>query len=172
MYIPLRRFSSIEELAPVFEHGGQVTFIPLIIRPCCIVRGGNQPWEIIMRGWKGLNDQKDDLLHEFVHLFHDSCCGYCVDPNETRIFNETETERQTKRLLKHNPRIVDEITRELILHPNCSIVFKSDDARDTPFGDYYYGIIAEVAKEVRNGTSIYGETRQLKVLRLANEIGL
>jgi hypothetical protein len=60
MYIPLRRFSSIEGLAPVFEHGGQVTFIDLIVHPGYCISKGTDPWEIIVRSLsKGLDDQKE-----------------------------------------------------------------------------------------------------------------
>jgi hypothetical protein len=150
MYVPLRRFSSIEELAPVFAHGGKIIFVDLIINPGLLIVKGKDPWEIVLRSMRrSLDDQKETLLHEFVHLFHNSGRGYCVDLNETRIFNETEAERQTKRLLKHNPRIVDEIARELILHPNCSIIFPPDDPYDNPFRSYYRDLVAQLAK---NGT--------------------
>jgi hypothetical protein len=148
MFITLKRFSSIEELAPVFEHGGQVTFVPIMVYPgICIVRGKDHPWEIILRvlATKGLSDQKETLLHEFVHLFHNSGDGYSINPRETRIFNETEVNRQTKRLLKHNPKIVDEITKELILRPNCSIMFPSDEDVN-PFREYYQSLVNEIVK--------------------------
>jgi hypothetical protein len=169
MYIPLRRFSSIEELAPVFEHGGQVVFME-IIRPCMIVKGESHPWKIVMITWKGLNILKEDLLHEFIHLFHRSLGGYTADPNETKIFHETETERQTKRLMKRNPGIVDEITRELILHPNCSVIFPPDGPRN-PFKKYYRDLVAELAMQARNG-SITDQAQRIKVLQIAETLGV
>ncbi len=170
MYIPLRRFWSVEELAPLFEHGGQVSF-EFTVQSCCYSRGESQPWEIVIRTWKGLKAQQEELLHEFVHLFHNSHCGYRVDPNETWIFNETETERQTKRLINRNPGIVDEITRDLILHPRCSVVFSSGEyALRNSFREYYQSLVAELATQACNG-NIADQARRLKVLQLAQEVG-
>jgi len=147
MYVPLRRFSSIDELAPVFEYGGKIIFVDIMVHPGCCMMKGRAPWEIILRAsCADLDKQKDALLHEFVHLFHNSFCGYRCDPNETKIFNETEVSRQTKRLLKRNPQIVDEITRELILRPNCSVVFPPNHPRGNPFHDYYQGLVTDLAR--------------------------
>jgi hypothetical protein len=139
----------------------------------CSMRG-NDPWEITMRSFtsKGLRYQQEILIHEFMHLFHSSHYGYRIEPQQNRLLNEAATDRATKTLLKRNPGIADEITKELITHPNCSIVFRSDEERDTPFWNYYRGLVANLAKEVRDETSVHEGTHQLKILRLANEVGL
>lgn len=146
----LQCFSSIEELAPVFEHGGQVIFIPIMIHPgCCIVRGKDLPWEIVMRALatKGLRGQKETLVHEFVHLFHFSHNEYRLGPKEESFFHEMETERATAALIKRNPEIADEITKKLILHPNCSIVFRSEEDKN-PFRDYYRSLCQSLENKI------------------------
>jgi hypothetical protein len=151
MYVPLRRFSSIEELTPVFDHGGQIIFVPLTIHQGCLIIKGEAPWEIRLRSLtRSSNNQKEAILHEFVHLFHNAHRGYRTDPNETRVFNEKETDRQTKRLLKNSPGIVDQIIRKLILHPNCSIVFPPNERFKNPFWDYHQNLVDELTKHARN----------------------
>lgn len=145
----LQCFSSIEDLEPVFDHGGKIIFIPIMIHPgCCIVKGNGLPWEIVVRSLatRGLSGQKETIVHEFIHLFHASRNQYRPVAKEEAFLHEIATERATKSVIKRNPRIADEITKKLILHPNCSILFPSND-ESNPFQDYYQRFFSEVTKQ-------------------------
>ncbi len=153
MYVRLRGFSSVEELKPIFEHGGEVIFIPIMVNPGSCVYNGDVPWAIFMRSWVpeclGLADQMETLVHEFVHIFHHSSIGYQRDPNETRIFHEKEVERQTKRLMTRHPQLADDIVRALILSPHCSFIFppESEEELGNPFRKYYFDLVAKLGGE-------------------------
>ena len=157
MFVPLRSFSSVEELKPVLDHGGEVVFVPLMVHPGCCVYDGDLPWKIYILCHSsrfgselGLADQLATLVHEFIHIFHHSSIGYHSDPNETRIFHEKEVIRQTTRLMTRHPQIADDIVRELILNPNCSVTFppKSKEVLGiNPFREYYFGLVAELGKQ-------------------------
>lgn len=145
----LQCFLSIEDLEPVFDHGGQIVFRPIMVHPgYCIVRGNDQPWKIVMRSLaiRGLRGQKETLVHEFIHLFHSSHNQYLTVLKEEKFLHEVATERATKALMERNPQIADEITRELILHPNCSISFPPND-HNNPFKEYYQGILDEIVTD-------------------------
>jgi hypothetical protein len=101
---------------------------------------------------KGLNDQKETLVHEFVHLFHKFQHGYVTGPRQNRFFHE--------------------VARELILHPSCSIIFESDEARDTPFWDYYRGLVSQLIQELKNGACSYKEAQKQNIIRQARILDL
>lgn len=124
VYVPLRKFWTLGELMPVLEHGGIVTVYDLLIQAACTYNG-EQPWEIHLRGWKSVADQKEDLLHELIHIHHASKIGYVSDPQENRLFHEKETERHTQRLMKRSPTLVDEIVDAIKKHPKCILKRKT-----------------------------------------------
>lgn len=139
----LTPFSSINDLTPLFEQGGQLVFVELIVHSGYVIHDSkDRPWKIILRSLtsRGLDYQKEILIHEFMHLFHWFSNGYQLVPKEHKFFHEVDTDRATKKLIKRNPEIADQITKELIRRPNCSIVFKSDEARNTPFWNYYQSL--------------------------------
>ncbi len=191
----LKCFSSVEELAPVFDHGGHVVFINLIIHcgSCCVHL--DFPWEIVLRlrhrsadpvCWitekryisaaSVLDDMKNTLVHEFVHLFdlahHEYDSGPKLEEDSPEyIAKEEAVDDTATALLRRNPEIVDEIVMELVMHPRCSIIF-NPDARDTPFWGYYRDIVAKLAREARSGIFTRGEDRRLKILWTAKMLGL
>lgn len=166
MYTKLKRFSSAEELAPVFNHGGALRFRNIIQATC--ITDGNAPWEIFLRIWPELAVQKEELVHEFVHLFHDSHWAFAYRPNHSEVFfNESATQRATKALMKRDPMLADAITRELLLHPRCSIAFESDEARAAPFWTYCRGFVAEFVQKIKEGTFEPSEIQRSRVASLA-----
>jgi hypothetical protein len=152
MYVPLRRFSSVEELKPVFDHGGEVIFLPLAHGGTCYANG-ILPWRIHIRSWAprnlGLSDQMKTLVHEVVHLFHSSGTGYYFDLGETDFFHEKQVIQQTKRLMTRHPNIADDIVRALIVSPHCTVTFtpESETFLYNPFRKYYFDLVAELAKQ-------------------------
>lgn len=183
-------FTSVKDLTPVFDHGGHVIFVELIIMPgSCAVRGF-LPWEIVMRAdgeskklcqhydWTDLylprtvlEDMKATLLHEFLHLYERSLDGYkhpqkLKERSRRHIAQERAIEEHVHRLLSADPDIVDDIMRELIMHPYCSIIFP-DETRHAPFWTYYCSLVNELATKARNGMFEHGEAKRLKVLLAA-----
>ena len=189
-------FTFVEDLMPVFDHGGYVMFVELIIMPgSCGVRSF-LPWEIFMRAdhegrrlyphyeWTDLyvptcvlDDMKATLLHEFLHLYQRSKSGYKRpkrrprDGSPQHLREERAIEEHVDRLLKLSPNIVDDIMRELIMHPHCSIIFPPD-TQHPPFWTYYCGLVRELAEKARNGTFDRGEVRRLRVLLAAEMAGV
>jgi hypothetical protein len=193
--VALKCFSSVKELAPVFDHGGHVVFIDLMMyRGSCRVCMA-LPWEIVLRSrhksaepgcwitekrWSPaasvLDDMKNTLLHEFVHLFDLSHREYYPGPkleedSPEYIAKEEMIDDAATALLKRDPEIMDEIIMELVMHPNCSFIF-NPDARDTPFWGYYRDIVAKLAREARSEIFMRGEVRRLKILWTAEMLGL
>jgi hypothetical protein len=119
---------------------------------------------------------KNTLVHEFVHLFDLSRNGYHPGPkleedSSEYIAKEEAVDDTATALLKRDPKIVDSILSELVMHPNCSVIF-NPDAHDTPFWDYYRGIVAKLAEKARSETFTRGEVRSLKILWTAKMLDL
>jgi hypothetical protein len=175
----------VHDLTPLLDLGGVVTFTKYIAASgLCKPSGKQSPWEILIAAitrpyvknfLEGipissgdlLNDQKSTLIHEFLHLYNEDHCGHYPQSGAERDVYEEVVDEATATVMRSHPEIVEGLVEELLLRPNCFIVHEGIRDFKNPFLRYQHHIAGKLVRKVGSEIPVYGDERQLKILRLA-----